>query len=185
MHKPSGLSAPGCSGGDGGFPPVSAGSDGLSGIPAAVHQTHSGQISLHLPHWAKTTHAETHNKRTDSRLTAGWLSQVNRVASQFSRKGSLKVHLMCSRVSPGLNWGSLTRGNMDKLARWKSHTSFLLLCFYLCEHESRLVWAWSTHRTLLLLLWNAVLQFQQDSIKASHPLSLYCTSQNIMKQMRW
>lgn len=101
VHKPSGLSAPGCSGGGGGLPPGSAVSDGWSGIPAAAHQTHSGQISLHRPHFAKkkTRRDRQLQYETDRRNTV-----PGEQSSQVSMKSSLKVPI---HTDPWCAHGSL------------------------------------------------------------------------------
>lgn len=96
---------------------------------------------------------------------------------------------MCSCISAGLNRGFLARGDVDKLTREKSHTSFLLLRLCVCVNTSP---GWSkalrsTQRTVSFPLCfgstNAVLQLQHDS--ANFLIRFPCTFQNVMKQMRW
>lgn len=83
---------------------------------------------------------------------------------------------MCSWIS-GLNRGFLARGDVDKLTRQKSHTSFLLLqlCIYVNMSPGWSKALRSTQRTVSMSLCfgstNAVLQLQHDSTKVSHPLS--------------
>lgn len=81
--RPSGLSAPGCSDGGSGLPPVFAWSDGWSGPLAAARQTHSGQISLRPPRCAKIKHTNTLwiHKHTHTRCTgkiSGTFNERNR-----------------------------------------------------------------------------------------------------------
>lgn len=193
VHKPSGLSAPGCSGGAGGLPPVSAGSDGWSGSLAAVRQTHSGRISLHLPHWAKkntcrNTQVNTQIKSETDRLEDELQIKCPRGTEQpaFSMKGSLKVHVHTEihDVLMDLCWFEhkfFARGDLDKLTRQKPHTSFLLPVSVWTWVQAGLKpshCAWSTQHTVSILLClgstNAVsVQLQHDSKKVPHPLSLY------------